>query len=201
MASNFDADNDAIFGKDLRVYSPRTTMTTPDYRAALAELIEAVDRLLGQGESPANPGSRLILTVHVEDLGAIADRARALLAAPEAVGVADEEIRDMMIKHDVAYIVDSKYEGPRYLRARTEEHQVFAVVREAIARSRFAHAAPVPVGERPWERDGWCDQEGCCWWWDTVAMQWSWRTLAGARLVEVTLSLPHWSLPLPGDQP
>jgi hypothetical protein len=61
-----------------------TTMTTPDYRAALAEMIEAVDRLLGQGESPGNPGSRLILTVHVEDLGEIAERARALLTAPEA---------------------------------------------------------------------------------------------------------------------
>jgi hypothetical protein len=23
---------------------------------------------------------------------------------------------------------------------------------------------PVPVSERPWERDGWCDEQGQCWW-------------------------------------
>lgn len=26
------------------------------------------------------------------------------------------------------------------------------------------HPAPVPVSERPWERDGWSDEEGRCWW-------------------------------------
>jgi hypothetical protein len=59
-------------------------MTTqpPDFRALCAELVEAIDRLLSQGESPANPGSRLILTVHVEDLGPLAEDARAALNAP-----------------------------------------------------------------------------------------------------------------------
>lgn len=26
------------------------------------------------------------------------------------------------------------------------------------------HPTPVPVAERPWERDGWCDEQGQCWW-------------------------------------
>ena len=26
------------------------------------------------------------------------------------------------------------------------------------------YPAPVPVSERPWERDGWSDEEGRCWW-------------------------------------
>ena len=55
-------------------------MTTPDYRALCAELLQTADTLLGQGESPANPGQRLILTVHLEDLEDCANRARAALA-------------------------------------------------------------------------------------------------------------------------
>lgn len=27
-----------------------------------------------------------------------------------------------------------------------------------------ANCLPVPVAERPWEREGWCDAEGRCWW-------------------------------------
>ena len=56
-------------------------MSEPNFRALCAELVTGVDNLLSQGESPANPGQRLILTVHVEDLADIADRARAALAA------------------------------------------------------------------------------------------------------------------------
>jgi len=55
-------------------------MTTPDYRALCDELLQTADTLLGQGESPANPGQRLILTVHLEDLEDCANRARAALA-------------------------------------------------------------------------------------------------------------------------
>lgn len=61
-------------------------MSADTFRALCAELVDAVDRLLSQGRSPVNPGQRLILTVHVEDLGAIADRARTLLAQPEPEG-------------------------------------------------------------------------------------------------------------------
>ena len=25
-------------------------------------------------------------------------------------------------------------------------------------------AQPVAVSEHPWERDGWCDEQGRCWW-------------------------------------
>jgi hypothetical protein len=60
------------------------TDTTPDFRALCAELVAGVDALLSQGESPANPGQRLILTAHVEDLGDMADRARAALTQPVA---------------------------------------------------------------------------------------------------------------------
>jgi hypothetical protein len=54
-----------------------------DFRALCAELLQTADTLLGQGESPANPGERLILTVHLEDLEDCANRARAALAQLE----------------------------------------------------------------------------------------------------------------------
>lgn len=41
MASMYDADNDAIFGKNLNVYSPMTT--TPDFRSLCAELLAAFE--------------------------------------------------------------------------------------------------------------------------------------------------------------
>ena len=44
------------------------TNNNPDYRALCAELLQTADTLLGQGESPANPGERLILTIHLEAL-------------------------------------------------------------------------------------------------------------------------------------
>jgi hypothetical protein len=28
----------------------------------------------------------------------------------------------------------------------------------------IAHPRPIPVAERPWERPGFCDAEGKCWW-------------------------------------
>jgi hypothetical protein len=173
-----------------------------DYRAALAELIEAVDRLLSQGESPVNPGSRLILTVHVEDLGEIADRARALLAAPEAVGVADEELlacdnegqweeaKKMILQENwVASVVTAKEFSRR---------QQIAGLRAVLSRYG-THPAPVPVGERLPEA-GDCDAEGRCWWWDDDDDMW--RLYENTiRLLCWTHWLPHWALPLPGDQP
>ena len=66
-------------------------MTNP-YRAMCSELVTAVDLLCGSGDSPGQPGSRLILTVHVEALDELANRARALLAQPVAEGPTDEEL-------------------------------------------------------------------------------------------------------------
>ena len=66
-------------------------MTNP-YRAMCAELVAAVDLLCGSGDSPGQPGSRLILTVHVEALDELANRASTLLAQPVAEGPTDEEL-------------------------------------------------------------------------------------------------------------
>jgi len=48
--------------------------------------------------------------------------------------------------------------------------------RAAIAADRARHGrftiAPIPVSERPWEREGFCDTEGKCWWWDDDDEKW-----------------------------
>ena len=120
-------------------------MTTPtDFRAALAELIDAVDRLLGQGESPANPGQRLILTVHVEDLGEIANRARTLLAAPEAVGVSDEQLLQTAMDTRLYRFQATAGDPIQY---ELTEAQIFAFARAVIARYGTAHPAPLPEAQ------------------------------------------------------
>jgi hypothetical protein len=62
------------------------------------------------------------------------------------------------------------------------------------------HPTPVPVAERPWEREGWCDAEGRCWWGapqDGAADSgWILRK-PSERLSHQTVSLPAHALPLP----
>ena len=163
---------------------------TTEYRAALAELIDAVDRLLGQGESPANPGQRLILTVHVEDLGAIAERARTLLATPEVVGVTDEELFNVMSAR-----------GERGANSKMlwlQEDDFVPTARELLTRFGTAQPALVPVSERLPDRND-LDPNAYCWFWD--GSTWERRNkipmLPGGRCV-YSHWLPHWALPLPG---
>jgi hypothetical protein len=68
------------------------------------------------------------------------------------------------------------------------------------------HPAPVPVAERPWERERWCDAEGRCWWGWTADEFCScdWRYTTWAEIEEFCffdampqVSLPAHALPLP----
>jgi hypothetical protein len=65
---------------------------------------------------------------------------------------------------------------------------------------------PVPVAERPWEREGWCDAEGRCWWLnpcgDVCGTVPSWvldgiPAIKEIRFYGYTHSLPHDALPVP----
>ena len=63
-----------------------------------------------------------------------------------------------------------------------------------------ATLSPVPVVERPWERQGWCDAEGKCWVWNAGnCCWWEW---VDSRMIDFshegyTHSLPHDALPVP----
>ena len=64
----------------------------------------------------------------------------------------------------------------------------------AAALLREARPQPVPVGERPWERPGWCDAKGRCWWFNRVGIP-EWQLADGGPYGE--FCLPHWAVPIP----
>ena len=72
---------------------------------------------------------------------------------------------------------------------------------------RQRHPAPVPVSERPWESNGWCDEERRCWFCNAYSMG-LWRydippdpEQDWGRLGTLTHSLPHWAIPRPTPLP
>jgi hypothetical protein len=56
---------------------------------------------------------------------------------------------------------------------------------------------PVPVAERPWEREGWCDAEGRCWWFNHAGIP-EWQLASDGPYGD--FSLPHHALPVPGAE-
>jgi hypothetical protein len=70
-----------------------------------------------------------------------------------------------------------------------------------------ATALVVPVNEQPWNRPGWCDAEGRCWFCNSYSMgRWNYETPPDpaqdwGRLGTVTHSAPHWAIPRPGRMP
>jgi hypothetical protein len=145
---------------------------TTDYRAALAELADELERQANyihriEGDDP---------TGHP-----LADRARELLAAPEAVGVADEEILAVAGDGLGRWIDTDETEG------------LLAFSRALLSRYGTAHPAPVPVGERLPELRGMFER--------TIAVAQASQDPVGHiqladRLID---AVKQWALPLPGD--
>ena len=72
------------------------------------------------------------------------------------------------------------------------------IVRAAELLRQQAHAS-VAFRERPWERDGWCDEQGRCWIGDPGGNGFipSWRLCRPEECSNFFLSqiLPHWAIP------
>jgi hypothetical protein len=162
----------------------------PDYRALCAELfdeLQSLRRAIADEMGCASPEPDLVT------------RARTLLAAPEAVGVADEaDVDDILRLAAIIRRVDGNHDkGAAALAEAILSHPEWRMV--------AAHPAPVPVGVRPWERDGWLDPEyGWCWF---CSPKGSWSLAIppsnyGDPICHFpyTFALPHWALPLPGAQ-
>ena len=60
-------------------------------------------------------------------------------------------------------------------------------------------AQPVAASERPWERDGWCDEQGRCWWTANkpVPLPPSWWMVSIPQSCTDGIMLPFNALPLP----
>lgn len=101
----------------------------------------------------------------------------------------------------------------------TDYNAAARLVRLALAAFRPA-PVPVPVSERPWNREGWCDAEGRCWLLtlEDGYPQWRLHSIKGVQLrnamIMVTVDtipmsfdsfwashcLPFYALPLPAGE-
>jgi hypothetical protein len=130
-------------------------MTYPDYRDLCQQFIDAVDQLTSHGNSTNGPGHRLILTVDVDNLEELAETARAELAKPEPVAPTDEEL-DLVFDDWAECFSD---DTPLSL----DQSLFHSAARAILARFAQPTLTPIPVSERPWEREGWCDADGNLW--------------------------------------
>lgn len=113
-----------------------------DFRALCAELLEGIER-------------HVVTVEDAELYEALLDRARAALAEGAGVGPSDEQQK--ALKELDAWI--------------RERHGEFAegtilcdgLNVELIHSAILAHPRPIPVAERPWEHEGFCDAKGRCW--------------------------------------
>jgi hypothetical protein len=148
-------------------------MTHPDFRALCAELLAECRSL--RSANPANL-----------DLW---DRARAALAAEPGEGAS----LSSLVRYGVTW--DGRKTTPLLTPMPDGYWTPWHIAVECT------HPAPVPVAERPWDRNGWCTDNGHCWLWDAFASRWIHRHHTASRLIEVDFTLPHWALPLPEAQP
>ena len=112
---------------------------------------------------------------------ALANEARAHLAQSEPEEPTDEELWDL-------YQDLGRDFSPTWF------------ARAVLARWGRPAVQPVPVSERPWEREGWCDAKGMCWWWNpatsTLGTPW-WSYSPWEWMEDATYSLPHHALTVP----
>jgi hypothetical protein len=182
-------------------------MTTPtDWRALCADLTDALDTWLmahHHGGVPPQDGvdAKLVL------------RARTALAQPEPQGPQQEAARRVLEYLELRKT--SKDLDPEVIGQACRGSE-FPYVRkltvsdlEALARWGRPAVEPVPAAERPWEREGWCDAHGRCWWGrpSEELCNSDWFLATRSEVEEFcedclpTVSLPHWALPVPEREP
>ena len=130
-----------------------------------------------------------------EEQADLIDQARAYLAQPEPEGPTDEELEEFALKHGGGYFnCDCQAEADILTRKHVSDY------RAVLARWGRPAIEPVPVSERPWEREGWCDKDGRFLVWNAGECQWwEWTTSALISFTQedYTHSIPHYALPIP----
>jgi len=71
----------------------------------------------------------------------------------------------------------------------------FNTARAILARLDATHPRPIPVAERPWEREGFCDARGLCWW--TAGTGEVWTLCRPSARATYGWMLPAAAIPLP----
>ena len=160
-------------------------MSNPNYRAELQDLYTSIQLYTGLNPAAADVHPAELTRRLMDAMAASA----AALAHPEPVAPTDEDLP-----------------MPAAIRDMPEQQQRWCALgwRAALARWSTPATQPVPVSERPWEREGWCDAEGQCWLRrkheeDGV----TWRLMAPASVFDDAMptyyaeALPHHALPTP----
>ena len=160
-------------------------MANPDFRQLCAEMEALLGALAFRHLDIASRDEAEHDLAHA--VATLCERARAALAAPQQGAPSDLDL------------MDAYWKGAGLVDVGTGGH-ILAGIRAVLTRYA-AQAVPVPVADRPWEREGWCDAGGNCWLHDGFA----WRLLVvpngWTKFRPFTHSLPHWALPLPEAQP
>jgi len=119
--------------------------------------------------------------------------ARTLLSQPEPEGPTDEALASF-----TAYFCRN-YPGPYTIIHKPEWHapKIFHAAADALARWGRPAIEPVPVSEKPWEREGWCDSDGWCWRFDADGTDPCWSFDRPEAWVCWTHVPPHYALPTP----
>jgi hypothetical protein len=185
------------------VVSGRSPAPVPVVGVADEEWDALVERLWDQYETVGYLGERFM---HCSDFGTAMDLARKELtrygtAHPAPVPMLAEVIREVAKELSMDDAPPWYQEGPKWVQARVIAWARRKLLTKADELEGTAHPAPVSVGERlPGVGD--CDAMGRCWWL-THDQEWmaSWLFDSVKPRGTVIHWLPHWALPLPGDQP
>lgn len=161
-----------------------------DFRALCAELAEQLDG----ATDPCD------LSIHAARMVA---QIRAALDEPEGEGPTPIDYRRWHDAHsEECNTWSEQLTPPLNLRTTVE---ALAWAKHCLARwGRHAPAPkPIPVSERPWERDGWRDTEGRCWFCNAYSMgRWNYQLPPDSEqdwgmLGTETHCLPHWAIARP----
>jgi hypothetical protein len=97
---------------------------------------------------------------------------------------------------EVAELVEWVRKDRQWLDLRRDVKDRILRIADLLQRQR---PQPVAVSERPWERDGWCDDEGRCWMGDPGGGGFipSWRLCRAEDAPSMKVSLPRNALPTP----
>ena len=113
----------------------------------------------------------------------VLEQMRTALAQPEPQGPTDEELREMWLSQQWF-----------------NEGATFREFASIVRRWGRPTIEPVPVAERPWEQEGWCDDSGWCWGFDADDTDPYWSFDKPEQCPTWTHLLPHHALPLPAAE-
>jgi hypothetical protein len=146
-----------------------------DWKALCAELLDALEGYVEYAP---------VIDAGLKDEQQLVANARTALAQPEPEEPTDENLRALW--------------GLGW-QSKDPEDGAVLFAKEVLARWSRPAIEPVPVAERPWEREGWCDEEGKCWFLREVCGDLAWEledpssTITFGRIS----CLPHHALPIP----